>query len=112
MEATRTQAWGTLPYMAPEQEMGSVSKESDLYAMGVIVYELLAGERPFQGGYMLDRKLRKDFRPIVQANPDAPEGLHAFFQKALDPDPAKRFASAQEMIRALDAIGQPAPQRG
>jgi tetratricopeptide (TPR) repeat protein len=106
MEATQTQAWGTPPYMAPEQEMGSVSKESDLYAMGIIVYELLAGERPFQGAYMLDRKLRKEFRPIIQANPDAPEGMHAFFQKALEPDPAKRFHSAEELARALDAAAQ------
>jgi serine/threonine-protein kinase len=106
LEATQTQAWGTPPYMAPEQELGSVSKESDLYAMGVIVYELLAGERPFQGGYMLDRKLKKEFRPIIQANPDLPEGLHEFFQRALDPDPSKRFHSAEEFARALDATAQ------
>ncbi|MCX5795180.1 MAG: protein kinase [Elusimicrobia bacterium] len=106
VEATRTQAWGTPPYMAPEQELGSVSKESDLYALGVIVYELLAGERPFQGGSMLELKLNMRFRPIIQANPDVPEGLHAFFQKALDSEPAKRFHSAQELVRALDAAAR------
>jgi tetratricopeptide (TPR) repeat protein len=110
-DLTQTQAWGTPVYMAPEQESGAVCKESDLYALGIMIYELVAGERPFQGAYSLDRKLKKDYRPIKHANPDAPGELHAFFQKALEPDPKARFRSAGEMARALDAI-QPTPIRG
>ena len=110
-DATQTQAWGTPPYMAPEQEMGAVCKESDLYALGVMIYELAAGERPFQGAYSLDKKLKADYRPIKHANPDAPGELHAFFKKALAPDPKERFHSAAELARALNAI-EPTPVRG
>jgi tetratricopeptide (TPR) repeat protein len=102
-DVTMTQAWGTPPYMAPEQEMGAVRKESDLYALGVMLYELLAGQRPFQGAGMLEKKLHGEFPPVDH---DAPAALHAFFVKALHPDAAKRFSSAKEMSRALEAIEQ------
>jgi serine/threonine-protein kinase len=103
-ELTQTQAWGTPPYMAPEQEMGTVCKESDLYALGVMIYELAAGERPFQGAYSLDKKLKAEYRPIHNVNPDAPGELHQFFKKALAPDPKERFRTAAELARALRAI--------
>ena len=92
--------------MAPEQEMGSVREESDLYALGVMIYELVVGQRPFAGAGMLEKKLNGDFLPIKRANPDAAAGLQPFFVKALSPDPAKRYPSAKEMYRALEAIEQ------
>ena len=95
--ATQTQAWGTPPYMAPEQEMGSVCRESDLYALGVVAYELVTGRRPFVGSYLLAMKQQKQFPPV-------PGELKAFFERALDPDPSKRFRTATELARALAAI--------
>jgi len=109
-EVTMTQAWGTPPYMAPEQEMGTVRKESDLYALGVTLYELVVGQRPFQGAGMLEHKLKNEFPPIKRANPDAAAALQPFFAKVLDSNPDKRFPSAKEMYRALEAI-EPTPVR-
>src|SRR6185295_3585874 len=60
---TLTAASGTPPYMAPEQGLGSVSKASDVYALGVMTYELLVGARPFAGPDFLEQKLRKVYPP-------------------------------------------------
>jgi serine/threonine-protein kinase len=107
---TRTEAWGTPPYMAPEQETGSVCRESDVYALGVVAYELIAGQRPYAGNYLLTMKLEKKYRPIHELAPHAPPELKAFFEKALEPDPEKRFRTASELARALAAI-EPTPVR-
>jgi len=108
--ATQTQAWGTPPYMAPEQETGSVCRESDVYALGVVAYELIAGARPYAGNYLLTMKIEKKYRPIHELVPGAPGELKAFFDKALEPDPEKRFRTAGELARALGAI-EPTPVR-
>ncbi len=97
---TRTSASGTPPYMAPEQGMGSVSKSSDLYALGVMTYEMLAGVRPFEGPDFLEPKLRKEFPPVTQRAPALPAGLDAFFAAALDPDPTKRPATGAAFLQA------------
>jgi serine/threonine-protein kinase len=108
--ATQTQAWGTPQYMAPEQEMGSVCRESDIYALGVVAYELLTGRRPFNGAYLLAMKQQKQYTPVSEIVPTAPPELATFFDKALDPDPEKRFRTASELARALAAIA-PTPIR-
>jgi len=104
-EATQTAAWGTPPYMAPEQEMGRVSRESDLYALAVMAYEMLAGTRPFTGGaYLLEKKLKKDFAPVTRTDPALPPAADAFFAKALEPEAEKRFRTAEEFARAFAAL--------
>ncbi len=103
---TRTSASGTPPYMAPEQGMGSVSKSSDLYALGVMTYEMLVGARPFEGPDFLEPKLRKEYRPATQRAPALPAGLDAFFASVLDPDPTKRPATGAAFLQAFrQAIG-------
>jgi tetratricopeptide (TPR) repeat protein len=91
---TRTEAWGTPPYMAPEQESGVVSRQSDLYALAVMAYELLTGKLPFQG--MADKINRNFVRP-----PDP--RLAAVFEKAFDPLPAGRPETAAALLASLRA---------
>jgi tetratricopeptide (TPR) repeat protein len=102
--ATRTAASGTPAYMAPEQALGSVSKASDLYALGVMAYELLTGARPFPGPDFLEQKLQQRFEPAARLAPGLPAGADAFFARALAADPTKRFSSAAELRAAFDAL--------
>lgn len=108
---TQTLACGTPPYMAPEQGLGSVSKASDLYALGVMTYELLTGQRPFQGPNYLDQKLQKVYAPATTLNPALPAALDHFFATAMDPDPTKRFSSASAFMEAFGRACDATPRR-
>ena len=101
---------GTPPYMAPEQEQGTVRKESDVYALGVCLYEMTTGFLPFtgSGAAMLLNKLNGKLIPACQRNPALPAGLDAVIARALEPDPDKRYHTAAELVAALDAIAIPA----
>jgi tetratricopeptide (TPR) repeat protein len=100
---TQTSASGTPPYMAPEQAMGSVSSASDLYALGVMAYELLAGVRPFDGPDFLGPKMRGEFAPVTSRKAALPARLDAFFASALSPDPTRRPADAAAFASAFAA---------
>jgi tetratricopeptide (TPR) repeat protein/tRNA A-37 threonylcarbamoyl transferase component Bud32 len=97
---------GTPPYMAPEQEQGIVRRESDVYALGVCLYEILTGRMPFNGSGagMLMNKMEKKYVPATQAAPGLPPGIDEVFARAFEPDPAKRFHSAKELVAALDGL--------
>ncbi|MBI5595394.1 MAG: serine/threonine protein kinase [Elusimicrobia bacterium] len=99
---TRAESWGTPPYMAPEQELGTVSRESDLYSLAVLFYESLTGKLPFPGPNYLAQKRELRFIPASHAAPGLPSGLDSVFSRALHPDPAKRFHSAAEFTGAVD----------
>lgn len=100
-KVTHADAWGTPPYMAPEQELGTVTRESDLYALGVCVYEMLTGEPAFTGPDFLKQKREEDFTPPSKTGADLREGLDAVFARALASEPKERFHSAQELAEAL-----------
>lgn len=100
--ATRADSWGTTPYMAPEQELGEVSRESDIFALGVCAYEMLTGKLPFQGPNFLAQKRERRCVPLAQAAPHAPAGWGAVLARALEPEAAKRFHSAGEFAAALN----------
>lgn len=110
-QVTQTVACGTPPYMAPEQGMGSVSKASDLFALGVMTYELLTARRPFAGPDYLEQKLQRRFEPATRLNPELPAALDHFFAAALEPDPTKRPADAAAFMEAFGRACDATPRR-
>lgn len=96
---------GTVAYLAPERIAGRpATPASDLYAVGVILYELLTGTPPFTGDTALDVAMAHGHAPVPdprQARADVPPALAELVVRALAKDPADRFPSAAEMDRAL-----------
>jgi eukaryotic-like serine/threonine-protein kinase len=96
---------GTAQYLSPEQAQGhAVSETSDLYAVGVVLYELLTGSVPFEGESAVTIALKQvSAQPIPPShrNPAVGPALDAVVMRALAKDPAGRFASADELIAAL-----------
>jgi len=96
---------GTPVYMAPEQVMGqTVDGRSDLYSLGVILYELTTGHRPFKGENLtaVFRAITQDDPvPPDQLNPDIPPALSKLILKAMARKPEDRFRSGQEMSELL-----------
>lgn len=109
---------GTPDYMAPEVIRGEpVTAASDLYAVGVILYELLTGTTPFGGGsptMIFDRHLDDDVAPPSLRCPDRtiPGALEAVVLRALAKQPADRFPDAQRFAEALDRAVPPAVCEG
>ncbi|MBK9388282.1 MAG: protein kinase [Planctomycetes bacterium] len=98
---------GTLEYAAPEQIQGQpVDERSDLWSVGVVLHELLAGQRPFQRetpASTMQAILREEPRPLRRARPNVPRDLAAIVDRALRKEPARRYASAEEFLRDLRA---------
>jgi serine/threonine protein kinase len=97
---------GTPAYMSPEQIGGKgVDNRSDLYSLGVILYELLIGRRPFTGKNLASLfKAITDNKttPPIKADPSISKGLNGVILKAIEKDPARRFQSGAEMASALN----------
>lgn len=98
---------GKYGYMSPQQAAGlELDARSDLFSLGVIAWELLTGERPFDGAsdlLTLDRIRYHDPGPLRAKAPDVPEDLAAVVERLLAKNPDDRFASADEAARALRA---------
>ncbi|MFH2204683.1 MAG: protein kinase, partial [Elusimicrobiota bacterium] len=96
---------GTPLYMAPEQEEGVVGRETDTYALGLCLFEMLVGAPPFQGtaGAMLLAKRDGRFAPPSVAAADLPKELDAVLNRALAPNPQDRFHSCGELVEAFTA---------
>ncbi|MGO9909162.1 MAG: protein kinase domain-containing protein, partial [Solirubrobacteraceae bacterium] len=96
---------GTAQYLSPEQAQGfAVSDASDLYSVGVILYELLTGAVPFEGESAVAiafKQVSAAPRPPSELNPAIPPSLDAVVMRALAKDPAHRYANADELIEAL-----------
>jgi serine/threonine-protein kinase len=101
---TKTGAWGTPPYMAPEQEMGSVGRESDVFALGVCLYEMATGRLPYSGPNFLAQKRERVYKKATQRVPALPPALDAVIDKALAPEAASRYPTAGALAAALDAV--------
>jgi tetratricopeptide (TPR) repeat protein len=97
---------GTPPYMAPEAEEGEIRKESDLFSMGVLLYEMTTGQQPFTGsaGAMFNAKAAGRYRPPSEVLPTVPKELDGVIARALDPHPGKRYRTISEMWDAVSYI--------
>lgn len=93
---------GTPHYLSPEQAQGQpADPRSDIYALGVVGYEMLTGERPFTGDSMITAALAHVSQPVPELPPDVPEPLRTTLTSALAKDPAGRPQSAAEFAEAL-----------
>jgi tetratricopeptide (TPR) repeat protein len=99
---------GTVAYMSPEQARGEeVDPRSDVFSLGVVLYELLTGKLPFRGDHeaaVIYAILNMDPEPLDTHRPDLPAGLQNVIDKALSKDADSRYASARELVGDLKAV--------
>jgi serine/threonine protein kinase len=100
-----SEAMGTPDYISPEQAQGKPGDaRSDLYALGVMLYEMVTGRVPFHGPdalAVINDRLRSDPVPAREIDPGIPEALQQTVSRALERDPKRRFANAREFARSL-----------
>jgi tetratricopeptide (TPR) repeat protein/TolB-like protein/tRNA A-37 threonylcarbamoyl transferase component Bud32 len=113
MGMTRTGALvGTPRYMSPEQVEGKpVDSRADIYAFGLVFYEMTAGEVPFSSGstwQSMYKRVQEAPKEVRQVNPAVPESIARVIMHCLEKDPANRYQTAKEILADLDAGRVPA----
>jgi serine/threonine-protein kinase len=109
---------GTAAYLAPEQTRGEeATPASDVYALGVVIYQLLTGRLPWEGSTLAELAIRRENeRPLAPSSYDAaiPETLSAAVLRSLEGDPAARYLTARQLSVALRAgfAGEEPPPAG
>jgi eukaryotic-like serine/threonine-protein kinase len=104
---------GTPAYISPEQAQGKpLDRRTDVYSLGVVLYELLAGVPPFRGSNLariLVQLVQEDAKPLRQFDPTIPEDLETLVAKCLEKDPVRRYESARDLAEDLDRFlkGEP-----
>ena len=106
---------GTVAYMSPEQAEGkSLDERSDLFSLGVLLYEMATGGRPFAGDTslsVLTSILRDTPRPLTDLNPELPRDFARIVRHCLAKDPERRYQSAKDLRNDLEELQQ-APDSG
>jgi eukaryotic-like serine/threonine-protein kinase len=106
-------ALGTPAYMAPEQAAGDpqVDHRSDVYAAGVLAYEMLSGQPPFTGGVqrVLAAQVMDRPEPMARLRPEVPPALASSVMRCLEKDPANRWQSADDLKRELEGTATGGP---
>lgn len=104
------EALGSVHYISPEQAKGGhVDARSDIYSVGVVLYEMLTGRLPFEGDSAISIALQHiSCTPLLPSdlNPDVPKGLEQITMHAMEPKLELRYVSAEELLRDLDAFRQ------
>jgi eukaryotic-like serine/threonine-protein kinase len=112
MGMTRTGAFvGTPRYMSPEQVEGkTVDSRSDLYSLGLVLYEMVAGEVPFAGDstwQVMYQRVKDAPKEVKVANPEVPDNIARIIMHCLERNPADRYQTAKEIITDIDAHRSP-----
>ncbi|UCG85450.1 MAG: protein kinase [Gemmatimonadota bacterium] len=107
-------AIGTVGYMSPEQATGEsqLDGRSDLYSLGCVLYEMLAGETPYTGPSaqaVLARQLNQPVMPVSTVRDTVPEALDRVLKRVLSKVPADRYATAAEFLKALESAAREKP---
>jgi serine/threonine protein kinase len=105
--------FGTAAYISPEQAMGEpVGPASDLYSLGVVLYEMLTGELPYTADNSIAvcmKHITEPLRPPMALNPAIPRQMNAVVVKLLAKNPSDRYASAAELLTDLERMGEGLP---
>jgi len=107
---------GSLAYMSPEQvKCEPIDARSDLYSVGVSLYEMVTGQKPFKGDShfsIMQAQLQQAPRPPVELSADLPASLNQIILKALSKEPAQRFQSADAFRNALNSVATSLQTKG
>lgn len=99
-------AIGSVHYISPEQAKGErTDARTDIYSVGVMLYEMLSGRLPFDGDGAVSiaiMQISEKPKPLAEIAPQTPSGLRQITEKAMEKDPDKRYQSAQEMLAAIE----------
>lgn len=101
---------GSVHYFSPEQAQGkSVDETSDIYSLGVMLYELAAGKLPFEGDTPVAvalKHVQESPLPPMEVNPSIPPAFEKIILKAIEKDPGKRYRSASEMMKDIAGLSK------
>jgi serine/threonine protein kinase len=106
-EGTTGDTFGSAHYIAPEQAISSAKAvpQSDLYSLGIVIYEMLAGKVPFDDPSVMSvalKHLNELPPPPTMYNPDLPTAVESVIMRVLDKDPKRRYETGEQLVQALE----------